>query len=190
MIFYLSEGFVMEYSVQAAVDRLLKSYQAYYNITQFDEEQRPLTAICEYYEASQKYVLSHKAELWSENSEEFLFLFQMDRLTLPEYEKCRDYAYEEGMKRAHIGPGHMYTYITPVFVCNECDADALKALKKTRIYKSFRFSFHGWMDFHTAVLEVQHNKISSNTGGRPVEKVMKKVLFNSKNFKNSKKEKE
>ena len=74
----------------------------------------------------------------------------------------------------------MYTYITPVFVCNECDADARKALKKTRIYKSFRFSFHGWMDFHTAVLEVQQNKISSNTGGKPVEKVMKKVLFNSK----------
>ena len=183
MIFTRNEGYSMEYTVGSAVERLLKSYQAYYNITTFDEAKRPLTAICEYYEASQKYVLSHKAELWSENSEEFLFLFQMDRLTLHDYEKCRDYAYEEGMKMAHIGPGHMYTYITPVFVCNECDAYALKALKKTRIYKSFRFSFHGWMDFHTAVLEVQQNKISSNTGGKPVEKVMKKVLFSPRGSK-------
>jgi len=170
----------MDYSVDSAADRLLKSLETYYNITKYKEEHRPLAALCEYYEASQKYVLSHKAELWSENSEEFLFLFQMNHLTLPDYEKCRDYAYEEGMKRAHIGPGHMYTYITPVFICNECDPVALKALKKTRIYKSFRFSFHGWMDFHTAVLEVQNNKISSNTGGKPVEKVMKKVLFNPK----------
>ena len=170
----------MKYTVETAVEKLLKSYKAYYNIIPFDEDHRPLTAICEYYETSQKYVLSRKAELWSENSEEFLFLFQMDRLTLPEYEKCRDYAHEEGMKRAHIGPGHMYTYITPVFVCNECDADALKALKKTRIYKSFRFSFHGWMDFHAAVLEVAHDRISSNTGGKPVERVMKKVLYGSK----------
>lgn len=172
--------FTMKYTVDSAADRLLKSFETYYNITQYSEEHRPLTAICEYYETSQKYVLSHKAELWSENSEEFLFLFQMNHLTLPDYEKCRDYAYEEGMKRAHIGPGHMYTYITPVFICSECDPDALKALKKTRIYKSFHFSFHGWMDFHTAVLEVQNNKISSNTGGKPVEKVMKKVLFNPK----------
>ena len=170
----------MEYTVESAAEKLLKSYQTYYNIKEFEEGSRPLRAVCEYFETSRQYVLSKKAELWAENSEEFLFLFQTDRLTLAEYEKCRDYAYEEGMKKAHIGPGHMYTYITPVFICNTCDEDACKALKKTRIFKSFRFSFHGWMDLHAVVLEVQNNKISSNAGGRSVEKGMKKVLFNTK----------
>ncbi|MBR1854690.1 MAG: hypothetical protein IJ794_16350 [Lachnospiraceae bacterium] len=168
----------MTYTVESAVQRLLDSYQTYYDITLFADERRPLTAICEYYESARKYVLSHKAELWAENSEEFIFLFQMDHLTRPIYEQCRDYALEEGMKRAHIGPGHMYTYITPVFVCNECNEEARKALRKTCIYKSFRFSFHGWMDVHTAVLEVSQNKISANAGGIPVKKGMKRVLFN------------
>lgn len=176
----------MEYTVESAAERLLSSFRAYYNVKEYDEAEKeakaqglPLRAFCEYYEKSQKYVLSQKAELWSENSEEFLFLFQMDRLTQEAFEKCRDYAHEEGMKLAHIGPGHMYTYVTPIFVCNTCEEDARRALKKCRIFKSFRFSFHGWMDLHAAVLEVQNNHISSNAGGRSVEKVMKKVLFNS-----------
>lgn len=173
----------MEYTIESATARLLSSFQAYYNIKQPEAEATPkgmpLRAICEYYERSQKYVLSQKAELWSENSEEFLFLFQVERLTLELFEKCKDYALDEGMKMAHIGPGHMYTYITPMFICTSCDEDARRALKKCRKFKSFRFSFHGWMDLHTAVLEVQNNQISSNAGGRSVEKVMKKVLFNS-----------
>lgn len=184
-------GQSMEYTVESAVSRLLSSFRAYYNITEMDGIQSgdadggargeiPVRAICEYYEKSQRFVVSQKAELWSEHSEEFLFLFQMERLTPELFEVCKDYAYDEGMKMAHIGPGHMYTYITPIFVCESCDETAKKALKKCRIFKSFRFSFHGWMDLHVAVLEVKNNQISSNAGGRSVEKVMKSVLFNSK----------
>ena len=176
----------MEYTIESAANKLISSFQAYYNIKEYMEAEKeaselglPIRAVCEYYEKSQKYVLSQKAELWSENSEEFLFLFQVEHLTKELFEKCIDYAWDEGMKMAHIGPGHMYTYVTPMFVCTSCDEDAKRALKKCRKFKSFRFSFHGWMDLHTAAIEVQNNQISSNAGGRSVEKVMKKVLFNS-----------
>ena len=173
----------MEYTIESAVAKLLSSFHAYYNVSEIEGAQKdgvPLRALCEFYETSQKYVLSQKAELWSENSEEFIFLFQTEKLTQELFERCKEYALEEGMKMAHIGPGHMYTYITPMFICETCDDDARKALKRCRKFKSFRFSFHGWMDLHVAVLEVQNNQISSNAGGRSVEKVMKKVLFNSK----------
>lgn len=167
----------MEYTRQTAVDKLLNSYQTYYNITLFEEEQKPLTAICEFFEHSEKFVLSRKAELWAADCEEFIYLFETERLTLDIYEKCRDFAKEDGLKRAHIGSGHMYTYITPVFVCDYCDEDAKKALKKCHIYQSFHFSFHGWMDFHVAVLEVSNDHITTNRSGRCVEKVMKNVLY-------------
>lgn len=170
----------MEYTRQSAVDTLLDSYKAYYNITRFNDEQIPLTAICEFFEHSEKFVLSRKAELWSADCEEFIYLFNIEHLTLELFEKYRDYAKEDGLKRAHIGPGHMYTYITPVFVCDTCDKDAKSALKKCRIYKSFHFSFHGWMDFHAAVLEVHDNNIHTNPSGKCVKKVMENVLFNSK----------
>lgn len=170
----------MQYTRETAISKLLESYKAYFNITLFEEERKPLTAICEFFEHSEKFVLSRKARLWASEAEEFIYLFDVEKLTLENYEKCRDYAREDGMKRAHIGPGHMYTYITPIFVCDTCDADAKKALKKCRIYQSFRFSLHGWMDFHTAVFEVKTNNISTNRSGKCVEKILKNVLFQKK----------
>lgn len=167
----------MQYTRETAIARLLEGYRAYYNITMCAEEEKPLVAVCEFFEHSERYMLSRQANLWSADCEEFVYLFDLEYLTREEFEKCRDFACEDGMKRAHIGPGHMYTYITPVFICDACREDARAALKKCRIYKSFRFSLHGWMDFHTAVLEVNNNRITTNGSGKCVEKVLKNILF-------------
>ena len=166
-----------QYTRESAIEKLLKSYQAYNNIELSDETQKPLRAVCEFYEHSEKFVLSKKAELWSADCEEFIYLYETEHLTQKMFEEYRDFAKEDGLKRAHIGPGHMYTYITPVFVCDTCDADAKKAVKRCRIYKSFQFSLHGWMDFHAAVYETSNNDIVTNAAGRCVGKVLKNVLF-------------
>lgn len=172
----------MEYTRQSAIDRLLESYQAYYNINKIenDELNLPLVALCEYYEHSEKFVISQKAELWSADCEEFLYLFDVEHMTLEIFEQCMDYIKGDCMNRAHIGPGHMYTYVTPVFICDTCDEAAKRALKKCRFYKSFRFSLHGWMEFHVAMFEVCTNTLTSNRAGWNVKKIMKKVLFNQK----------
>ena len=171
----------MQYTRESAIERLLKNYEPYYDIhMMINGDQSPITARCDFFEHSGQYVISKKAELWSAENEEFLYLLNIPHLTLPLFEQWRDYIHEDGMKRIHVGPGHMASYITAVFVCDTCDEDALKALKKCRIYKSFHFSLHGWMDFHAAVLEVNHNKITTNRNGKCVEKVMKNVLFQKK----------
>ena len=170
----------MNYTRQEAIQILLKSYQAYYNITLFDEEQKPLTALCEYFEHSEKYVLHRKAELWSANCEEFLYLFDVPHLTLEVFEQCKEKAYQDGSGRMNIGPGHMYSYITPIFVCDQVDEDARKALKKCRIYKSFHFSLHGWMDFHAALVDLGHDRFDSNRAGKTTVKILKKVLLHQK----------
>ena len=167
----------MQYTRETAITKLLESYRAYFNITMFEEEREPLTAICEFFERSEKYMISRQASLWTADCEEFVYLFNVDHLTKEVFGRCRDEAYEDGMNRAHIGPGHMYTYITPIFICDTCEEEARKALKKCRIYKSFRFSLHGWMDFHAAVLEVtEGNRITTNRSGRCVEEILKNVL--------------
>ena len=171
----------MQYTREAALARLIKSFETYYNVHRFDDEQIPITARCDFFEHSQKYVISRKAELWSADCEEFLYLLDIPHLTLPLYEKWRDHVREDGMGRLHVGPGHMYSFITPVFVCDHCDEDARKALKRCRIYKSFHFSLHGWMDYHAAVVDLSKERIDSNRSGHSVAKVLKKVLYSQTN---------
>lgn len=159
------------------VDQLLKGYETYYNITRITDGQEYLRAVCEFFEHSERYVISRKAELWSADGEEFLYLFEAPVLTTEIYERCRQYACEDGMKRLNIGPGHMYSYITAVFVCDSCEADAGVALKKSRFHKSFHFSLHGWMDYRAAVVSAEDARITGNRAGQCVVKIMKKVLY-------------
>ena len=157
-------------------DKLLKSYQRYYNIYPAEEAQRPLVARCDYFEHSEKYVLSRKAELWSADAEEFLYLYDVPHLTVEAYEACMKHTTEDGMGRMNIGPGHMYSYLTAVIVSDQADEEAVKALKKSRLHKSFHFSFHGWMDYRAALVIGNGGGITTNGAGRCMTKVMKKVL--------------
>ena len=71
----------MGYTRETAIARLLKSYEAYYDVHLFEDEQIPITARCDFFEHSQKYVISRKAELWSADCEEFLYLLDIPHLT-------------------------------------------------------------------------------------------------------------
>lgn len=170
----------MDYTRESAIERLLNSYRAYYNIYKFEGEQGLIAARCDFFEHAQKYVLSKKAELWSADSEEFLYIIDVPHLTKEIFLEYKDKVLEDGTSRMNIGPGHMYTYITPVFITDEADEDAIKALKKCHIYKSFHFSLHGWMDYRAALLQVTDGKMYSNNSGKSVVKIMKKVLYSKK----------
>ena len=50
----------MEYTRGAAIERLLKSYRTYYDI-HMQEDETPIAARCDFFEHSEKYVLSKKA---------------------------------------------------------------------------------------------------------------------------------
>ncbi|MDO5425216.1 MAG: hypothetical protein Q4F41_15960 [Eubacteriales bacterium] len=164
---------------EAVLNRLLDSYQAYFDIEKQDTGEKdglPLAAHCRFYVHSEKYVLVKKAKLWEADSNEYVYIFSMPHLSLELYNRCRDYAYEEGMKLVDPKPGHMYSYITAVFLCDTCAPEAKKALKKCRIYKSFHFSLYGWMDFHTALLTLDERTAFTNHSGRANAKFMKKIL--------------
>ena len=167
----------MHYTREAAIERLLRNFSSCYNIQLVEDDQTPITARCDFFEHSGQYVISKKAELWSADNEEFLYVLSIPHLTLELYEQWRDYVQAEAMERIHVEPGHMASYITPIFICDTCDEAARKALKKCRIYKSFHFSLHGWMDHHTALVELSTGQIDGNLGGRHTAKILKKVLY-------------
>lgn len=167
-----------------AIDCLLNNYSAFYNIYKNEETKEyddpAFIARCEFYENSKKYVISQKAELWHSDCEEFLYIFHVPHLDMTSYKKYQEYAYQDGTNRMHIQSGHMYTYISPVFVCDTCDKDVEKAIKKCRIYKSFRFGLHGWLDVHMSAVILPEKKVIHNASGHTTATVIRKVLFHIK----------
>ncbi len=159
-----------------AVARLLDSYQRYYNQTLLDDPESPVVARCEYFEHMQSYALTKRAELWSAKTEEFLYLINIPHLTEELFLQWRDWVKEDGTPRMNIGPGHMSSYITAIFLCDTCDDAARSAAKRCRIRKSFRFSLHGWMDYRAAVVELSSAKVTANAAARQSAENLKRVL--------------
>ena len=176
----------MHYTREAAIERLLRSFSSCYNIQLVEDDQTPITARCDFFEHSGQYVISKKAELWSADNEEFLYVLSIPHLTLELYEQWRDHVQAEAMERIHVGPGHMASYITPIFICDTCDEAARKALKKCRIYKSFHFSWYGWMNVHTAAVICKESRVMTNRMGRGNAKFMKNILSSCKEKKEGK----
>ncbi len=163
------------------IDRILKSYEAYYDIERFKESSAcGIIAKCSFFARSEKYVLVKKAKLWSADSNEYVYIYSFPKLTKEIYDQCRDDAYEKGMALIDPKPGHMYTYITTLFICDDSDPDAVKALKRCRLHKNFQFSLLGWMDFHTALVDIKATKIFTNGSGRDNAKFLKRILKQNK----------
>ena len=162
---------------QEAVDRLCDVYAGSYDVTRCEENEHALAATMDFYATAEKYVLSKKAKLWQANSFEYVYLFNVPHLTKEIYERCEKLAYEQGMARIQPNSTHMYTYITALFVCDSCDEDARKALKRCKLYKSFKLSYWGWMDFHTGLVVLPEEKISTNASGHSAAQVFERGLF-------------
>ena len=177
----------MQYTREEACEKLIQSYKAYYDITRMEDDKQAfsaegvsLKARCDYFEYSEKYVLSKKAKIWEANCEDFLYLFSADTLTVEAAEACRHYVWEDGRTRVHPGPGHMYSYITMVILCDTVDEAARGALKKYRDSKSFRFSLHGWMTLRAVVLPLPEENVTTNWNGKDAGKSVMSVLYPKK----------
>lgn len=164
------------------LEKLLENYAPYFDVDRIEENfpDVPLAATCRFYVHSEKYVLVKKAKLWEADCNEYVYIFSLPELTGNLFTSCKDYAYREGMKLIDPKPGHMYSYITAVFICERCTPEGERALKKCNIYKSFHFSWYGWMNFHATAVVREENRIFSNRMGRDNTKVMKKILNQEK----------
>ena len=162
------------------VEALERYFEAYYDVNKASEDAAPLRLRCDLHVNNQKYFLFKKNVMWEANCHEYVYIFSVPKLTDEMYRLCEHVAYEAGMKLVDPVPDHMYTYITCVIVADETEPSAVRALKKCRIYKSFRFSLRGWMEFHTAVLDRSRGRAYTNRSGRAYAKLFNKILNLSK----------
>ncbi|MCI5829873.1 MAG: hypothetical protein UHY90_07090 [Treponema sp.] len=159
----------------AVFEKLKTSLNACYNINLCNDAEF-LKLRCDYFEHAENFIVSKKVNLWSADSEEFMYVFLVPLLTKEIFSSSIEYIESDWKNHAHIGPGHMFTYITPIFICEQVNPDAEKVLKRFRKYKSYRFSFWGWSEFHTALINCNENKIITNRSGRCLKKSFKKIF--------------
>jgi hypothetical protein len=157
-------------------NQLINAYSRWYDITRCDQSDAPLLASAVFHEHGSSYIISKKAKMWEINRNEYLYLFSTPHLTQALAEECIAKARALGEPLVQPGKDHMSSYVVAVILCDTADEDAVETVKRYRHRKSFQFSLQGWMEVHTALVELGKDSVVSNPDGRQTAKFLKSVL--------------
>lgn len=165
---------------QEFFEQVLEGYAGNYDIekTEPTEDGLPLAAKAVLHVSESGFVLTRKAQMWSADSDEYVYFFTMPVFTDEICERAIRYAYDDGMGKIDLKAkrNHMCTRITAVFLCDEAEDEAMKRVAKCRLYKSFQFSLKGWMEFHAAAVDLGKESVAGNRYGRQTAEFLKTVL--------------
>lgn len=168
-------------------ERLLDGYRSNYDIEKVTDGPMGLVAKAHMHVEESQCLLFEEFKMWSADSDEYVYFFHVPHLSDQICEECIQYAYDDGfpkIKLDHLSfhKQHMCTRLVVLFLCEEAEEEAVKRVKKCRIYKSFQFSLKGWMEMHTAVVDLGKGSVESNRYGKDTAKFLKKLLIHIQNL--------
>lgn len=105
----------------------------------------PLCASAAFHQRGEGYLLSRKVTLWAAESHEHLFVYRTARLDVPQWQAILQDALARGRERIRPHDEHMVSYVSALVLCDELDAEAAGAVRRTRYSKSFWWGLRGWM---------------------------------------------
>ena len=159
------------------LEKVLDSFAGYYDIEKVEESSNYLYATAAFHQTIDKYVLFKNAKLWEVQAHDYVYFFNVPSFNSDIYEDCLRYAHEEGMKRIAPDKNHMYSYITLVIICDQAEnKESVRKLRRCRIHKDFKLSFHGWMDVRTVIVNKGKQTVQTNHMGKDLIKLFQKIL--------------
>lgn len=161
----------MELTLTDRLNKLLDVYSYLYDIRRDVEiAGSPYPAAAEYFLRDENYLISRQHVLSAVEQHEYVTFLVADQLGAKELEKHIALTKQDGLSRIHPSKEHMCSFVTLVVLANTIDPEAKKLLKRTRFRKNYRMSFHGWMEYHVAAMEVSTNSFLSNPAGSEARK--------------------
>ena len=151
-------------------DRLLKSYSTYYNINT-DTPAEPFFAEASFKAHNEHYFLTKKAMLSEYDQKEFVFFARVAALDEKTLKELDERAWQEGLSRAEIKENHRSTDVVLIILADSFDENILKAVKKTKHSKSYRFGFYGYSNYKLVAYELSTGRTCFNRLGKDLRKL-------------------
>lgn len=158
-----------------ALEKLLPSYEAYYNINR-EEVIEPFIAEAEFYTHDESYFLIKEAKMNESESREFVYFYATDRLDAETLKKLDETAWNAGMSRVVLSKIHYSTDVALVIMADTIEKDAEKLIKKLKHHKSYCFNFKGFSRYRLIALETSTSKITYNHLGFELKKLIRNIL--------------
>ena len=161
----------METQLQKRLNKLLDAYSHLYDIdrdVEIEGVSYPATAT--YFLRDENYLISKQHVLSAVEQHEYVYFYLTDHLDAGMLMEQMDLSKRVGLTNVKPNKEHMFSYVTLVVLANTIDPEAVRLIKKTRYRKNYLMTFHGWMEYHVAAMEVSTNRFFSNPAGKEARK--------------------
>jgi len=159
------------------IDDLKQSYTTYYDVTDATEEDTlPLAFRAEFHSRGESYFLVKTAKIWSNETNEFVYVFASDSFDTETVKKCVDFALEEALPKVKPHKEHQYSNVHSIFVAESIEDDVKKAITSQKYSKSYKWSLHGFSMLKTGYLSLSDKTYGTNKEGHDMAPFFKKLF--------------
>ncbi len=159
--------------VQAALDHLLQSYSANFDIYHdYNLLGSILPAFASFHSRGERYVLSKKAKLWAAECNEHALFFVFDKLDLSALKQITTFLETAEKELVLPHSEHMYTYLSAIILAHSADDQAIELLNQYKFRKSYLFSLRGWCHGRLALYTLADKQAYSNKDGRELRNML------------------
>ena len=156
---------------------LAESYRAYYDVFLPESEgELPIAFTADYNSRDERYWLSKNISVWSNEKNEFAYIFSAPSFDRALTDRCINYALEKGLPRVKPHKEHQYTNIKVLLVADGFDKELVKYIQKQKFQKSYKFSLHGYTMLKTAAVDLSLGRAFPNRDGYELEKYFSKLF--------------
>lgn len=160
-----------------AINKILPAFEQYYTVTK-NTDNPPFLAQAEFRSHNEQYFLVRSAHISDIDSNEFVYFAGVSILDDNTLNQIVSKTWSMGLEKVQPHEGHRNSDITLIIIADKVEETTQTAIKKTKLYKSYKFSFWGWSNFKLAVAELSNQGIYSNRLGKDYRKLLEKNIFN------------
>lgn len=159
------------------LDVLKDAYSAYYSIQPAGETDLPLSFRAEYHSRDEQYFLVKSANIWSNEKNEYCYVFSAPSFDAETAEKCMRWALEDMLPKVRPHKEHQNTNAKVIFVADSLDRETIRTVQKRHFSKSYGpLSLHGYTELITAAVDLSQSKAFPNRAGNDLTKFFGKLF--------------
>ena len=123
------------------IEDLKGSYEMYYDLLPEEENgEIPLAFRADFHSRGEKYFLIKPAKIWSNETNEYVFVYSAPWFDREMIDRCVQYALDTALPLIHPHAEHNYSNVHTVFVADTVSEEVRRHIRKVRFSKSYRMN--------------------------------------------------
>ena len=159
------------------IEKLLPAFEQYYTVKK-ENVTPPFCAEAEFRSHNEQYFLVRSAHIADIDSNEFIYFATSEDLQDEKLGELINAAWNTGLAKVQPYNGHRNSDVSLLIFTKTISPEIIKTIKKTKLYKSYKFSLYGWSHFKLAVCNTSDMEVYTNRQGKDYAKLIKNNIQN------------